>query len=163
MTVFVAGSMRATIPLASLATQIDPAPATTLSSPLGLAIPVAIVASLRAVRVSILTITPSLQSATHKAPSEMAIAPHGRAISIAAILPLRDHRSTRPSLVAQTVRPSMARKSANPGTAITCSGFASAIGESAQAPAANAADSIRYFFMARPFAAWSIRPQPRAT
>ena len=45
ITALVAGSIRATLPAGSLATQTEPAPATTLVSPLGLARPLAILAS----------------------------------------------------------------------------------------------------------------------
>ena len=121
MTALVAGSTRAIVPLALLATQIDPAPATTFSSPFGLAIPVAMTAVIFAVLRSIRVSVKSLQSATHSDLNAIVIAPHGWAIGTSARLPLRDQRSTRPLLVAHTVLPSTARKSAKPGTGITCS------------------------------------------
>src|SRR3954468_16143404 len=83
--------------------------------------------------------------------------PQGFDMATSASLPFLDQRSTRPWFVAQTVSPSIARKSAKPGTVMTCSLCAPAADAIEAEPAANAMAIPLSFFMISPFVSGGCR------
>ena len=109
--------MRLRAPSSPLSTQTEPAPAARLSSPVGSASPVAILATTSPVDRSRRQTESSAQLATQSDSSTTTIPPHGPGTSMVATGAAWSawSSSTRPSLVAQTESPSAARKSTYPG------------------------------------------------